>query len=357
MEELKQRIFSYYLQWATRAGPISRAVASVLGVARPPARTYDRRQVRVAAVQMELSLIADPAEYARKVAGLARQAVSEGAELVCFPEDAATHLVGMLPGIDKLARAGSVEAALGEMGMEVKVADIFRFLGPAMRRTYLATFAKVASALGVYIAGGSVVLPEDDGQVRNRQYLFAPDGRVVSSQAKMHLLPMEAGWGLSPGNEIVIYDAPFGRLGLPVCMDATYFETYRILTLLGAEIIINPSADPDDYNFWRKLRGIWPRVQESPAYGINPCMVGDFMGMKLTGKSAIVAPLALSPHGDGILAQVESYDREGMAVATLDLEALREYRQKVQVEASFNLDLYRRYFPAVYDLPERGGRV
>jgi len=355
VDRLKEQAFSAYLQWRTRPGPIRHAVTEALAVTSPRAKTYDRRRVRAAAVQMELSLIGDPTAYARKVAGLAGRAAADGADLICFPEDAATHLVGMLPGIEKLAAAGSVDAALGEMGMDVKVADIFRFLGSAMRRTYLATFSTVARTLGVYIAGGSVVLPEPDGEVRNRQFLFGPDGQVVASEAKTHLLPMEAEWGLVPGDQVVVYDTPFGRLGLPVCMDATYFEPYRLLTLMGAEIIINPSADPDEYNFWRKLRGVWPRVQESPAYGVNPCMVGNFMGMKLTGKSAIFAPLDLTPSGDGVLAQVEDPDHEGMAIATLDLEALAEYRKRYPVEAGFNLALYDRYFPAVYDRPERGG--
>lgn len=98
------------------------------------------------------------------------------------------------------------------------------------------------------------------------------------------------------------------------------------------------------------LRGIWPRVQESRVYGVQSCLVGELLGLTLTGRAGIFAPLELTPAGDGILAQAQHFEREDVVVvADLDLGALRRLRATRGVHLGFNLALYRRYFPRVYE--------
>ncbi|MDR7435683.1 MAG: nitrilase-related carbon-nitrogen hydrolase [Armatimonadota bacterium] len=306
-------------------------------------------RVRVAAVQMELKALRSAEEYAEKVYGLMVQAVQQGAHLVVFPEDSGTHLVGLLPGIADLPPDLPVEDALAQVGgPEIRVAEIFRTIGPAVRRIYETTFSFLARAFGVYVVTGSALLPDEQGNVRNIAYFYGPDGRIIGTHAKCHLIQLEARWGLVPGDDLRVYRTPVGNLAFPICMDRTYFETTRILRLLGADLILVPSADPDPFNFWKKWRGTWPRVQETQVYGVDAFMVGRFMGLTITGRSAVYAPIELTSDGTGVLSKARTFDQEEVVVGEIDYALLEEVRRAFPVEAGFNLELYKRYFPRVY---------
>lgn len=308
-------------------------------------------RLRVAAVQMRLELTKSAEDFAAKVSTLTRQAVEQGAQLVAFPEDSGTGLLGLIPGIEEMA-AGANLGGGGDIGGGIQVKDVFGLVAPYVERVYAATFSELARRWGIYIATGSAILLRDrearDNQIVNRAYFFGPDGKLLGSQDKCHLFPMECGWGLTPGNDIKVFSTPWGKVAIPICMDATYFETFRIASLLGADIVIIPSANPSTYNFWLELRGMWPRVQESEVYGINSFMVGEFLGLTLAGKSGIFAPMELTPGGDGVLARASSPTEETVVVADLDLAALRQYRTQSGLSAGFNQALYERYFPDLY---------
>ncbi|MCL5676868.1 MAG: nitrilase [Firmicutes bacterium] len=365
LDKAKEKAFSYLLWWKSRPSLVQRVIdeapaAESGGRADTTRAAGDARGagaagagnaptlVRVAAVQMRLEFIRSAEDYARKILDLTRRAVEQGAELIAFPEDAATGLIGFIPGIEKLATGSDLQGAVQEMAGDAKVADIFRFISPAVRRIYEATFSGVARKFGVYVVAGSAILPNARGQMVNVAYVYGPDGRKLGEQDKCHFIPMEVEWGLQTGDDLTLFEAPWGRFAAPVCMDATYFETFRILAQRGADVVVIPSANPEEYNLWKALRGIWPRVQESQVYGIHSCMVGEFMGLVLTGRSGIFAPMELTPGGDGVLAQAERFDQEDVVVVDLDLEALRRLRQEQGVQRGFNLALYERYLPGIY---------
>ncbi|MGE5553870.1 MAG: nitrilase-related carbon-nitrogen hydrolase [Betaproteobacteria bacterium] len=324
--------------------------------------TLPAPKVRVALVQTSLFLASSAEAYADRMLRLVQAAVDQGAQLVVFPEDNATSLVGLVPGIERLASSVNLTtsddatAAPGDgadgLGADFKIADLFRLLTPATRRVFETTFSELARALGVYIIPGSAVLAEPDGKVRNIAYLFGPHGELIGRQPKVHLLPMEAEWGLSPGDRFSVFATPLGRIALPVCMDMTYFETFRILSLLGAEIVAVPSANPEPWNLWLVLRGLWPRVQEAEVYGLIASAVGSFLGLEFTGRSSAFAPMELTPDGTGVVAQAGGVTTEEIVVADLDMDALRRYRQFSEVRAGFNRKLYRAYLPTVYRLSQ-----
>ena len=98
-----------------------------------------------------------------------------------------------------------------------------------------------------------------------------------------------------------VYSLPFGKVVCPICMDATYFETFRIARERGADIAILPIANLEEYNLWKALRGIWPRVQESYLYGLKSSLNGWIFGRHFTGKAGIFAPWPMTPNKDGVL--------------------------------------------------------
>ena len=122
----------------------------------------------------------------------------------------------------------------------------------------------------------------------------------------------------------------------------------------GAEIVIIPSPIPSP-----TITG-WPQRdlaagQECPVYGIKSALVGKLLGFEFTGRAGIFAPAELTPGGSGVLAEVESPEEEGIALAEIDLAALQELRRDHPWRDS-NPALYRRYFPRVYRVLEVGSR-
>ncbi|MBC7083312.1 MAG: hypothetical protein H5T95_07465 [Firmicutes bacterium] len=308
-------------------------------------------RVRVAAVQMRLDLIKDARTYAEKIYTLTKAAVDQGAQLVVFPEDSGTPLVGLVPGIEKLAAKG-IDAAVADMaGTDVKVAEVFRVISPAVKRIYETTFSTLARAFRVYIITGSAFLEDDDGRMRAVGYFYGPDGEVIAKQRKLHLVPMEAAWGFEPGSDLEVPDTPLGRVAFPICMDATYFETFRIARLRGADIVVIPSANNEEYLFWRTMRGIWPRVQESQVLGVSAAAVGNLLGISFTGRSGLLAPLEMTPSGDGWLVRAASFDQEEVVVGNLDLDALYRFRDENPLD--FNVELYQKYLPGLYNRSTR----
>ncbi|HHY95300.1 MAG TPA: hypothetical protein GX513_09860 [Firmicutes bacterium] len=322
-----------------------------------PAR---KDRVRVAAVQMEFRPVEEPEAWVRQVQRLFRQAVGRGVQLVAFPEDVTTPLLTLDPRVRAMQEAHvTLDKAVHMLGEGGKVAHLFRDNRERIEDLHRRVFSGLAREARVWIAGGSVVGPPPAASdslggppwsevvpVGNVATLFAPDGEMVFRQSKCHLTAMEEEWGLTAGDHLKVVDTAIGRIGIPVCMDATYFETFRILRNEGAELVLVPSANPEPYDFWRARRGIWPRVQESQVYGISSCLVGHFLGIELSGRAAIFAPLPLSPRQDGVLAEMERPCGEGVVVAELDLGALHDLRQAVPLH--LRPDLYRRYLPALY---------
>lgn len=345
-EEWRNRLLKKYLFWRGNPNRIRRFLKRTNKDISKAAPVSDTK-IKVAAMQLEMSLYEKPLDFVAKMNSLTRQAVKEGVRLLVLPEDNLTQLIGLLPGISSKNRpdGGDVNELLADLGPKVKITDILGFIGPVIKEITQATFSELARIFGIYIMSGSGMLPGDDNKIYNIAYLFGSDGRLLAEQKKTHLLPLEIKWGLKTGDKLEVVDTEIGKLAFPICMDATYFETFRIVSWRGAEIVMLPIANPDpDYNYWTALRGIWGRVQESKVYGIKSAMVGNFLGFQFTGQSGIYGPLEITSGRNGIIAEAKSFDREEMVIAELDLNAL--------VGLKDNLDstreLWEKYFPQAY---------
>lgn len=316
-----------------------------------PAPSGDRLRLGVA--QTRLRLAASPEEYASHMADLVAQAVDGGAQLVVFPEYITLPLLGLLPGVMDLAQSRiSLKEGLQRLAgrTEISPGDLFRAVGPAAWRLYVATFSALAAGFQVHILAGSAIVPDRTGRLWNVACLFGPDGRLIGQQAKAHLVADEENWGFARANRLAVFVTPLGKIASPVCMDHTYWETTRIVTQLGAEIIIDPSFDfdPAGYSWYKQSRGIWGRMQESPAYGVHCFLVGDLLDYHARGYSLVCAPLALTPAGDGILARAHTNDQEEVLLADIDLAALRRYKAGYQPIIPIT---YKGYLATAYDAP------
>ena len=339
------------LRWKSRPGPILAALNRYDYSLHPPRSSLPDR-VTVGLIQVRSALVKSGVEFAEKQYGLIRRAVEGGAQFIVYPEYAGLPLLGLLPGLDKIDPAKSMADAIGNLagGAQIDIGDIFRAVGPAARRVYFTTFSALAAKFGVYLCAGSIILPEPDGKLYNLCHLFGPDRKLIGVQRKLHVTPDEESW-LSVGDDLAVFDLPFGKVAIPVCMDFTYWETTRLAELRGAEIVTNIAADEVGDDEWLRARGVRTRVHESALYGLNVFNIFDGFGLTWRGRSAVFAPPGLRA-GSNLIAAAERDDDEEIVIAELDLTALRRFR--AENPPDYNPALYEKYLPRAYSTrPER----
>ncbi|MHB0992159.1 MAG: carbon-nitrogen hydrolase family protein [Burkholderiales bacterium] len=240
--------------------------------------------VRVAAIQMASgpNVAANLAEAERLIAA----AVKQGARLVALPEYFA--IMG-LKDTDKIA----VKETEGH--------------GPI--QTFLSRSAKKHK---IWLIGGSVPLACDNPKkVRNSCLVYDDKGKLAGRYDKIHLFGFNLGTEhydeenvIESGNEIVVLDTPFGRLGLSICYDLRFPELYRAMP--DVDIIVVPSAftaTTGKAHFETLIRA---RAIENLAYVIAPAQGGYHLsGRETHGDTMIVDPwgvvLDRLPRGSGIV--------------------------------------------------------
>jgi predicted amidohydrolase len=176
--------------------------------------------VRVAALQMVST--PDVGRNLAEAERLIAEAAADGATLVLLPE----YFCFMgHKDTDKLALA----EPYGDGPLQ-------RFLADAARRHR------------VWVIGGTLPLkaPEPN-RVLNTTLVFDPAGREAARYDKIHLFNFEKGGEsfdeartIRPGDTVVAFDAPFGRVGLSVCYDLRFPELYRRMG--DCALIVVPSA-------------------------------------------------------------------------------------------------------------------
>lgn len=203
-------------------------------------------------------------------------------------------------------------------------------LGKKLESRYRRLFSQMARKHGVTLVAGSAPLPDNKhpGEVYNTCYVFDPRGRLILTQRKVHLIPLEQqeGMDLCAGKveELRVVDTPAGRLGVAICWDGFHADVIEALVKQKARLIAQPSFNPlpwtqEQADSWKT--GIWQACQQHrEIVGINPMMVGKlFDDVLIEGRSSIVAHASRTPDGSGYLAQAVSATQEEIVVAEVQL--------------------------------------
>ena len=93
----------------------------------------------------------------------------------------------------------------------------------------------VAKEYGIYIAANFYRFDRD--VMYNTTTLFGRDGNEVGRYRKVHLADAERPFA-APGDDFPVFETDFGNVGISICYDMIFPETYRCLTLNGADIIV-----------------------------------------------------------------------------------------------------------------------
>ena len=276
-----------------------------------------------------------------RLLALLHQAADAGAELVVFPELALTTF---------FPRWYIAEEAEVDSWFEAEMP------GPATQPLFDA-----ARARGVGFCLGYAELHTDAAGGRHRynsMILVERDGSVVAKFRKVHIPGHEEfeGWRpfqhleryyFEPGpEEFGVWPAFGGRIGMMLCNDRRWPETYRVMGLQGVEMILCGYNTPIHYapdpsqdvlaGFHNHL------VMQAGAYQNGTWVVGVAKGGNEEGVASLAQSAIIAPSGQ-VVAQAVT-DGDELVLARCGLDWCRRYK-----ETLFDFDRYR--------LPERYTRI
>ena len=296
------------------------------------------RIVTVAAAQMgPVQRDHDRESVVKRLVGLLQEAHGRGAELVVFPELALTTFFPRWFVAD--------------------ITEFDHFYERSMPNAATQPLFDEARRLGVGVCLGYALL-DDAGHRWNVQTLVERDGSMVATYKKSHIPGHETNepdrpfqhaerYYFEPSPDgFGVWDAFGGRLGMMICNDRRWPESYRVMGLQGVELILCGYNTPIHYvpdpsqdilqGFHNAL------VMQAGAYQNGTWVVGVAKGGVEEGVDSLAQSMIVAPSGQ-IVAQALTADDE-VIVARCDLDWCQRYTGTV-----FDFDHYRR--------PELYGRI
>ena len=207
---------------------------------------------------------------------------------------------------------------------------------------FIRAFQTLASELRMAI--GITFLEKTDSGLLNSIILFDRKGKEILHYSKVHICAFDAEKVLGAGNDFYTADLDFGRgtvkVGAMICFDREFPESARILMLKGAELILAPNACPMEIN---RLSALRTRAYEN-MLAVATCNYPKGHP-DCNGHSTLFDGVPWLPDEPGVrdMCVLEAPEEEGIYIAELDLDQLRNHRRDDVMG-----DKYRR--PNVYGI-------
>jgi len=177
---------------------------------------------------------------------------------------------------------------------------------------------QIARRYGVWVVGGTIPLAaKDAAKLRAACLVYDDQGRQVARYDKIHLFDVHLvqvderyteSATIEAGDQVLVLDTPFGRMGVAVCYDLRFPELFRNMLDLGVEFLVVPSAFTavTGKAHWEVL--VRARAIENLCYVVAAAQGGYHVsGRETYGHSMIVDPwgsvLAETARGSGIVCE------------------------------------------------------
>ena len=216
-----------------------------------------------------------------------------------------------------------------------------------------------AKKLGIGFYLGFAELIYEDGRKRrfNTSILVGSNGEIIGKYRKVHLpghvepQPNRTHQHLEkryfePGNlGFPVWRAFGGIMGMCICNDRRWPETYRVMGLQGVEMVMlgyntpfdhTGHADIDGLTMFHNHLSMQAGAYQNSTWVIGTAKCGTEEGSKMVGQSAIIAP------SGEIIAQAVSIEDE-IITARCDLDLGKRYSETI-----FNFAKHRE--PEAYQL-------
>lgn len=245
----------------------------------------------------------DPEANLRFIEAAVARAASEGARLVCLPENS-------LLTADAATRVGAAQPLNGPWALRL---------------------GALAAAHGLWLnAGGFPEATAVPGKSGNTSLLFDPQGTLVAAYRKLHLFDIDLDTvrfaesaSTVAGDAVVVADVDGVKVGLSVCYDLRFPELYRALVDQGAQVLLVPAAFtvPTGAAHWHVL--LRARAIESQCWVVAAAQTGAHPG---TDRRSYGHSLAVDPWGT---VRLDLGEATGVAFVDVNLSAQAEVRARL----------------------------
>lgn len=278
------------------------------------------RQVTVAAVQMSCS--SDTVQNMKKAEEMVRHAAREGAGVVVLPELFETTYFCQQEKPDYYQLASTLET------------------NPAVQR-----FKDVARELGIVLP---ISFFEKKNYARYNSVAVIDAGQVLGVYRKSHI-PAGPGYQekfyFNPGDTgFKVWETRFGRIGVGICWDQWYPEAARCMTLMGAEMLLYPTAigsEPQDPSV--DSRDHWQICMRGhAAANLIPVVAANRVGQERDDDSVLTfygSSFIAGPTGNLLAAADRA--QETVITARFDLDGLEHQRLEWGIFRDRRPELYR----------------
>ena len=158
-------------------------------------------------------------------------------------------------------------------------------------------------------------------------------GRIAAIYRKLHLydaLGFKESDKFAAGAELMPpFATNLGQIGMMICYDLRFPELSRLLTLMGAEILVSPSGwvqGDMKLEHWQTM--VRARALENGCYVIAPGQVGNIY----IGHSMVADPFGR--------VVIDMGERRGLEIVDLDLARVAEVREKLPLIKNRRADVY-----------------
>ena len=151
----------------------------------------------------------------------------------------------------------------------------------------------IATKFNSYVIGGSFVLKEDTGLLKNACPIINRKGEMIDYYSKIHLFShfiYNEGKDITSGDKGLIVNTDFGKIGISICYDIRFPELFRAYAYAGADLLVEVAAWPKyRQNHWETLSKA--RAIENQSFMISVSQSGHIMDEEWNlGHSMVVAP-------------------------------------------------------------------
>ncbi len=285
------------------------------------------RNVKVAAIQMQMTRVVE--ENIAKADRMVRQAAESGAQVILLPELFERQYFCPERRYDYYDYATTVDE------------------NPAVLH-----FTKVAAELGVVMP---ISFYEKDGnRIFNTIAMIDADGSVMGVYRKTHIPDdhyYQEKFYFTPGDTgFKVWKTRYGCIGVGICWDQWFPETARSMAILGAEMLLYPTAIGSEPILNVDSSGHWRRVMQGhAAANLMPVIAANRIGTESVEpcEENGSQSSSLCFYGSSFIADATgeiivdgSRDKEEILYAVFDLEAIGKDR--------FSWGLFRDRRPEMY---------
>lgn len=266
----------------------------------------------VAALQLPLGS-EDEAENIAAVTALVEEAAAKGARLILPPE-----------------------LFSGPYFCREEDEALFALARPTLEHPSVIAMRALAAKLEVTIP--TSFFERDGHHYYNTLAMIGPDGEVQGTYRKSHIPDgpgYEEKYYFRPGNSgFKVWDVPGDsgqnvRVGVGICWDQWYPECARVMALMGAELLMYPTAiGSEPYDAELDTSRMWRRAMVGHAVSnCMPVVAANRIGAEGPGGAAqkFYGHSFIADEWGDLVAEY-GYDETGVLVATLDLARAATHR-------------------------------